>query len=100
MMKCRSATCHHTETVQCVNSVQNRERTFSLSLYKIQRVYMLDLTSIRWKITLCDVKSEHVKSLDSYSVRGAFRKKYGIIWEFSPNGGPPPLLGTPRPKKK
>ena len=26
------------------------------------------------------------------------KKKYGIIWEFLPNVGPPPLLGTPRSK--
>ena len=26
-------------------------------------------------------------------------KNYGIIWEFFPNGGPPPLLGTPYSKQ-
>ena len=27
------------------------------------------------------------------------KKKNDIIWEFFPNVGPPPLLGTPYPKK-
>ena len=26
------------------------------------------------------------------------QKKNGIFWEFFPNGGPPPLLGTPKLK--
>ena len=33
-------------------------------------------------------------------LRYALIKKNDIIWEFFPNVGPPPLLGTPYPKKK
>ena len=36
--------------------------------------------------------------LNTYSIRYAL-KKNDIIWEFFPNVGPPPLLGTPYPKK-
>ena len=35
---------------------------------------------------------------DDHKVRSQ-RKKNDIIWEFFPNVGPPPLLGTPYPKK-
>ena len=33
-------------------------------------------------------------------LRYALKKNYGIIWEFFPSGGPPPLLGIPYSKKK
>ena len=38
-------------------------------------------------------------SLFNRSIREASKKKYGIIWEFFPNGGPPPF-GNPSSKKK
>ena len=53
------------------------------------------------------VEMQHLKSSYFYCINvcpGCIgkhsEKKYGIIWEFFPNGGPTrPLLGTPRPKK-
>ena len=33
-------------------------------------------------------------------IREAFKKKYGIIWEFSPNVGPPPPFGNASFKMK
>ena len=40
-------------------------------------------------------KISQVRQLGTHS-----KKNYGIIWEFFPSGGPPPLLGTPYSKKK
>ena len=33
------------------------------------------------------------------NIRYVLKEKNDIIWEFSQNVGPPPLLGTPYPKK-
>ena len=41
---------------------------------------------------VCQIHSEVLKHV--------LQKNYVIIWEFFPNGGPPPLLGTPYSKKK
>ena len=45
-------------------------------------------------LTLHDVFGRHKNDVKSFFFGGAL-KKYGIIWELFPNGGPPPWFGNP-----
>ena len=78
--------------------------SLSIQILTAEQILPLSLriSQIKQVATLKNVKEGqqivYGKPADSFKVR-CQTKKNNIIWEFFPNVGPPPLLGTPYPKK-
>ena len=63
----------------CCKLISTRGATTNSSLDRVEYFTML----------------EHSIAKQQTTIGKPSKKKYGIIWEFFPNVGPPPLLGAP-----